>query len=158
MSQELNETIKKLTAKDSEVSKKNAALEQEMAVRKASKGGDFSYIDHQLIKDHNDDLVFSMISNLTHRLDLSLRELTNSREGTIQMSNELKDIITQQVDQDEVYQADQEKRRKARGQQQLIYQLEDHIRLVEQQLNKKGHEQVKYIIKEQGKAFKDLGI
>ena len=46
MSQELNETIKKLSAKNSEVAKKNDALEQEMAVRKASKGNNFSYIDH----------------------------------------------------------------------------------------------------------------
>ena len=46
----------------------------------------FSYVDHQLIKEHDDDLVFSMISSLTHRLENNMEEINSNRTGTVQMS------------------------------------------------------------------------
>ena len=83
------------------------------AVKKAVKGNNFSYIDHQLIKEFDDDLIFSMLSGLTHRLDLSLKEFDHSRASTLQMSNELQEIVSQHVDGDTTYQAGQERSRKA---------------------------------------------
>jgi len=82
-------------------------------VKKAAKGNNFSYIDHQLIKEFDDDLIFSMLSSLTHRLDLSLKEFDQSRASTLQMSNELQEIVAQHVDEDTTYQAGQERSRKA---------------------------------------------
>jgi hypothetical protein len=81
--------------------------------KKAAKGNNFSYIDHQLIKEFDDDLIFSMLSSLTHRLDLSLKEFDQSRASTLQMSNELQEIVSQHVDEDTTYQAGQERSRKA---------------------------------------------
>ena len=81
--------------------------------KKAAKGNNFSYIDHQLIKEFDDDLIFSMLSGLTHRLDLSLKEFDHSRASTLQISNELQEIVSQHVDEDATHQAGQERSRKA---------------------------------------------